>query len=62
MLRQIRLHIYYMCSQTQIKVYGDQTQILNFITNYNGDDLGNDLILQDFITDFEETGVIIHKD
>jgi len=48
--------------QTQIKVYGDQTQILNFITNYNGNDLGNDLIIQDFVNDFEETGVILHKD
>ena len=48
--------------QTQIKVYGDQTQILNFITNYKGTDLGNDLILENFVHDFEETGVIIHKD
>jgi hypothetical protein len=48
-------------NQTQIKVYGDQKEILKFIESYKGEDLGNDLILQDFVTDFEETGVVIEK-
>lgn len=42
-------------SQTQIKVTGDLTKIFDFISNYEGDDLGSDLVCEDF----EETGVII---
>jgi len=48
-------------NQTQIKVYGNQKEILNYIERYEGNDLGNDIILEDFVTDFEETGVIIEK-
>ena len=47
-------------NQTQITVKGNLTLIANFISEYNGNDLGNDLILQDFVTDFTETGVIIY--
>lgn len=46
-------------NQTQIKVEGDTAKILNYISNYTGSDLGNDLICEDFVTDFEETGVEI---
>lgn len=49
-------------NQTQIKIYGNMAEIANYIDNYNGDDLGNDIILEDFVTDFEETGVIIYND
>lgn len=47
--------------QTQIIVKGDQNKIFEFISNYEGNDLGNDLICEDFVTDFEETGVIIES-
>jgi hypothetical protein len=46
-------------NQAQINVEGDMTKIFNFIENYEGEDLGNDLICEDFITNFEETGVVI---
>lgn len=46
-------------NETQIKVYGDQKAILNFVVDYEGSDLGNDLICEDFVEDFEETGVVI---
>ena len=46
-------------NQTQIDVEGNISEILNFISEYKGDDLGNDLILQSFVTNFTETGVII---
>ena len=46
--------------QTQIELIGDNGKILKFITEYEGNDLGNDIILEDFITDFNETGVIIY--
>lgn len=46
-------------NQTQIKLEGDMKLILDYISNYEGDDLGNDIICEDFVTDFEETGVII---
>jgi hypothetical protein len=46
-------------NEAQIKVEGNMTEIFNFIENYEGNDLGNDLILEDFVTDFELTGVII---
>ena len=46
-------------NQTQIKLEGDMRLILDYISNYEGDDLGNDIICEDFVTDFEETGVII---
>lgn len=45
--------------QVQIEVMGDMAKIMNFIGNYEGDDLGNDLILQPFVEDFKETGVVI---
>ena len=48
-------------NEAQIKVEGNQTQILNFIENYKGNDLGNDLVLEDFVTDFKLTGVVIEK-
>lgn len=48
-------------NETQIEVKGDMKKIFEFISNYEGDDLGNDLILQSFVTDFEETGVIIEN-
>lgn len=47
--------------EIQIKVKGDQQKIAKFIELYTGSDLGNDLILQPFVDDFEETGVVIHK-
>ncbi len=46
--------------QMQIKVIGDQAQIMAYVSDYEGDDLGNDLICEDFVTDFKETGVTIH--
>ena len=46
-------------NQTQIKLEGDIKLILDYISNYEGDDLGNDIICEDFVTDFEETGVVI---
>ena len=46
-------------SQTQLKVEGDMGKILNFIENYEGDDLGNDLICEDFVTDFKESCVVV---
>mgnify|MGYP003655358755 CR=1 FL=1 len=48
-------------TEEQFKVIGDTNKILNFIENYEGDDLGNDLYCEDFVEDFEETGVIIKK-
>ena len=49
-------------NEIQIEVLGDQTKIIQFIEDYKGDYLGNDLILQDFVTDFKETGVEILND
>jgi len=46
-------------NQAQIKLEGNTSMILNFIETYEGDDLGNDIILEDFITDAVQTGVII---
>lgn len=48
-------------NEAQIKLEGNKAQILDFITNYEGNDLGNDLVIEDFVTDFELTGVIIEK-
>ncbi|TNE75022.1 hypothetical protein EP331_00200 [bacterium] len=48
--------------QIQVTLEGDMNKIFQFIEDYKGDDLGNDLILQDFVDDFEETGVIIYAD
>lgn len=48
-------------NEAQIVVKGDSKKILNFIANYEGNDLGNDLVCESFVTDFEETGVIIEK-
>jgi len=48
-------------TQSQIEVVGNTKEILNFISNYEGEDLGNDLILEDFVSDFTETGVIIER-
>ena len=45
--------------QVQIILEGDKNQIFNYITNYEGNDLGNDLICMDFVTNFTETGVVI---
>lgn len=45
--------------QVQIKVEGNKAEIFNYIENYEGNDLGNDLICQSFVTNFEETGVVI---
>lgn len=47
--------------QAQIEIKGDDQKIMEFISNYEGDDLGNDLICEEFVSDFEETGVIIEK-
>ena len=46
--------------QAQIELTGDISAIRSYIANYEGDDLGNDLICEDFVTDFKETGVIIY--
>ena len=46
-------------TQSQIKLEGDMKMIFDFIENYQGEDLGNDLICEDFVTDFECTGVIL---
>lgn len=46
-------------NQVQIELEGDMNKIFNFIENYEGSDLGNDLICEDFVTDFKETGVVI---
>ena len=43
----------------QCEVIGDTTKILAYIGAYQGNDLGNDLICQDFVEDMPETGVII---
>lgn len=48
-------------NQSQIELIGDEKEILNFIENYNGNDLGNDIVCENFVTDFNETGVIIYK-
>ena len=42
-----------------IQVFGDMKQIFKFIEEYEGNDVGNDIILKDFVTDFKSTGVII---
>lgn len=46
-------------TQTQINVWGNSEKIVRFIETYQGDDLGNDLICENFVEDFEETGVTI---
>lgn len=46
-------------NQVQIKLEGDNDKIMEFINNYQGNDLGNDLVCEDFVKDFEETGVVI---
>lgn len=46
-------------NKEQINLIGDNNKILSFIENYEGNDLGGDLILQDFVEDFECTGAII---
>jgi hypothetical protein len=46
--------------QHQISVTGNMPKILAFVANYEGNDLGNDLVLEDFVDDFEETGVVIY--
>tara|TARA_R110002020_G_C15654218_1_gene716035 strand:+ start:239 stop:418 length:180 start_codon:yes stop_codon:yes gene_type:complete len=48
-------------TEEQFKVIGDNNKILDFIEKYNGNDLGNDLFCEDFIEDFESTGVILEK-
>ena len=37
------------------------TDYLNFIENYEGNDLGNDIIFEDFVVDTKATGVIIEN-
>ena len=46
-------------NQAQIELFGDITEILKFIDSYEGGDLGNDIILEDFVVDFKQTGVVI---
>lgn len=46
-------------NQEQVIIKGDMNKIFAFIESYEGSDLGNELICQDFVTDAEPTGVII---
>ena len=46
----------------QIELFGDQQLIANYIAAYEGNDLGNDLICEDFVEDFEKTGVTMEGD
>jgi len=46
-------------NQAQVILQGDVNAMIKFIENYEGDDLGNDMLLQDFVIDFTETGVIV---
>ena len=53
-------------NQTQIEFTGNVPKMLLFASNYEGNDIGNDLITESFndnsfVTDFRETGVIIEK-
>jgi hypothetical protein len=48
-------------NQAQIIVKGDLNKIVAFIEAYKGEDLGNELICESFVEDFEETGVIIEN-
>lgn len=53
------------------KLNGDEMQVevfvtsaneyLNFVGNYEGDDLGNDILFEDFVLDTKATGVVIHN-
>ena len=45
--------------QIQMNVYGDIPKIVDYIDYYDGDDLGNDLSKQSFVTHTEDTGVIM---
>lgn len=49
-------------NQEQVELIGDNVKILEFISNYEGNDLGNDLILQDFINEVIFTDVILESD
>jgi len=44
----------------QVILEGNTNKILTFIENYKGDDLGNELIMQDFVTNATPTGVVIY--
>lgn len=46
-------------NKEQIELIGDNNKIINFIENYEGDDLGGELLCQDFVEDYKSTGVII---
>jgi hypothetical protein len=48
-------------NQAQIELKGDVEKIINYIENYEGDDLGNDIICEDFVEDCWATGVEIEK-
>ena len=41
--------------QIQMNVYGDIPKIVDYIDYYDGDDLGNDLSKQSFVTHTEDT-------
>lgn len=43
--------------EMQIELIGDNLAIMQYIENYEGDDLGNDIIMEDFVDDFNDTGV-----
>lgn len=48
--------------EMQVKVFvTSANEYLNFVSNYEGDDLGNDILLEDFVLDTRATGVIIHN-
>ena len=49
-------------SQMQVELtVSSATDYLNFIENYEGNDLGNDIIFEDFVVDTKATGVIIEN-
>lgn len=43
----------------QVEIFGDLNKIFSYIENYKGNDVGNDIILEDFVTDTKSTGVIM---
>lgn len=48
-------------TQELVEFFGDMQKIFIFIENYEGDDLGNELICQDFISDTKHTGIIMEN-
>ena len=49
-------------SQMQVELtVSSATDYLNFIENYEGNDLGNDILFEDFVVDTKATGVIIEN-